>query len=302
MFTTPDPPHHGHVALLTASPSYPVVDVDATITADALTRAGVTHELVPWNAAVDWSVFDAVVVRSTWDYTTQAVEFLEVLTGIDAVAPVWNPVPVLRWNTDKRYLADLSATGVPVVPTHYVSPGDSPTAAIEATPLPVVVKPVVSAGAKNTARHDTAASAVDHANVLLAAGNTVMVQPYLHQVDTERETGLVYLDGVFSHAFAKAPILAGASGQPWTTGDGVLVERITPRDATSAQLAVGDAVMTQLHRRFSTLLYARVDLLPGDAGPVVLEVELVEPNLFLSMSPGAADRFADCLRRRLSVA
>jgi glutathione synthase/RimK-type ligase-like ATP-grasp enzyme len=279
-----------------------VVDVDATATAQALTRAGVAHELVPWDAARDWSAFDAVVVRSTWDYTTQVAEFLEVLSGIEEVTPVWNPVPVLRWNVDKRYLADLEAQGVAVVPTLYVAPDESPDLAIVTMPLPLVVKPVVSAGAKNTARHDTTASATHHAHSLLAAGHTVMVQPYLQRVNSEGETGLVYLQGAFSHAFTKASILAGADGQPWTTSDGLVVERITPRDATPEQLAVGDQVVQYVQRRFSTLLYARVDLLPSDEGPVVLEVELVEPNLFLSISPGAADRFAHILRGRLSVA
>jgi glutathione synthase/RimK-type ligase-like ATP-grasp enzyme len=290
------------VALLTAGPSYAVHDVDREPTGTALQHVGIDVEVIPWDSPRDWTVFDAAVVRSTWDYTTRLAEFLEVLQVIEANTRLLNPRDVIEWNVDKRYLRDLAEEGVPVVPTRYVTPLEDPEPAVVAMGPVVVVKPVVSAGAKHTARHDHASSACEHAQALLAAGHTVMVQPYLERVNTERETGLVFLAGEFSHAFAKAPILAGADGSPSTASDGTLLERITPRQAAVEQRVVAEQVMDRVQHRFGRLLYARVDVLPSDHGPVVLEVELVEPNLFLSMSVGAADRFARCLLEQLWVA
>jgi glutathione synthase/RimK-type ligase-like ATP-grasp enzyme len=301
MPVTTDPPSTRRVAVLTASRSYPLHDVDRPATQAALDAAGLQHELVPWDAPFDWERVDAAVIRSTWDYTARLTEFLDTLERIAAHTPLLNPLEVVRWNVDKRYLAELASQGVPVVPTRYVEPGHDLADAVAAHPC-VVVKPTVSAGAKHTARHNTTASAMAHASSLLDAGHTVMVQPYLQRVDTEAETGLVYLEGRFSHAFAKAPILDGDDGLPHTDATGMLVERITARQATIDQLTIGQRVLDALQRRFGTLLYARVDLLPGADGPVVLEVELVEPNLFLSLGAGAADAFASHLRNRLWVA
>jgi glutathione synthase/RimK-type ligase-like ATP-grasp enzyme len=295
MIGTFDPTTKPRVAVLTASAHYPMHDVDHDLTAQALMRAGFLHDVVSWDAAVDWSGFDLVVIRSTWDYTSQLDAFLDTLAHIHAVTRLVNPLDVVRWNVDKRYLADLSSAGIPVVPTHYVTPGDDPQTAIVEIATPLVVKPVVSAGAKHTLRHDHHHGAVAHAQHLLHDGHTIMVQPYLAQVNDRGETGLVYLDGAYSHAFRKAPILAGADGTPETTGDGVLVERITQRQASAEERALGDAVTAWLGERFGTLAYARVDVLPTPSGPVVLEVELVEPNLFFTMFPPAADRFAQLL-------
>lgn len=295
---TLDPTVVPRVAVLTARECYPLHDVDRELTAAALTRAGMVHELVPWDAAVDWAGFDLVVIRSTWDYTEHLAAFMDTLAHIHTVTRLVNSVDVVRWNVDKRYLADLAAAGVPVVPTQYLTPGVDPGPTIGQLATPLVVKPVVSAGAKNTARHDCHDDATAHAQQLLHDGSTIMVQPYLGQVNDHGETGLVYLAGTYSHAFRKAPILTGADGAPETTGDGVLVERITQRQASPQERAVGDVVMTWLSRRFTTLAYARVDLLPTPAGPVVLEVELVEPNLFFTMCHPAADLFAQHLLGR----
>lgn len=288
---TSDLPRPRHIALLTADPSYPVVDVDRQLTVQALDRAGLTHTLVPWTASVDWAQFDLAVLRSTWDYTTQVERFLEVLEQVSTCTPLVNGLDVVRWNVDKRYLRDLATAGIAVTPGEYLQPGDDPGAVVRSLPTPLVVKPVVSAGAKNTRRHDDHAAAEAHARSLLQAGLTIMVQPYLNGVDTQGETGLVFLGGRYSHAFRKAPILAGADGTPQMVAD-VLVERITPRRATTEQIALGQRVVDWLGQRFGTLLYARVDLLPTASGDVVLELELVEPNLFFSVEPATVDGFA----------
>ncbi len=297
-----DPQRPRRVAVLTASPAFTRHDVDRATTEAALDATGLVHELVPWDSDFDWTSVEAAVIRSTWDYTERLSEFLRALKHIADRTMLLNPLDVVRWNVDKRYLADLATDAVPVIPTRYVIPGESPDEAVHGTDTPLVVKPVVSAGARHTARHDAHGTAVAHARSLLAEGHTIMVQPYLDLVDSQSETGLVYLEGHFSHAFAKAPILDGADGRPHTDGDGMLVERITARQATEEQIRVGQQVIESLQRRFGTLLYARVDLLPSAHGPLVLEVELVEPNLFLSLGQGAAATFARHLHERLSVA
>lgn len=298
---TIDPRPPRRIALLTADPSYRVDDVDRHLTAEALDAVGVAHTLVPWTSDVDWSQFDLVVLRSTWDYTTQLAPFLAVLDELARVTTLANPLEVVRWNVDKRYLGDLADAGFPVTPGRYVTPGDDPTPVVRSFEPPVVVKPVVSAGAKNTRRHDDHATAEVHVRALTDAGVTVMVQPYLPQVDDAGETGLVFLAGRYSHAFRKAAILASVDGTPITAA-GALVERITPRQATPEEIAVARGLVDWLGGRFGPLLYARVDLLPTEGGPVVLEVELVEPNLFFVAEPGAAAVFAHEVVRWLSVA
>lgn len=298
---TIDPRPPRRVALLTADPSYPVHDVDRLLTADALDAVGVAHALVPWTADVDWSQFDLAVLRSTWDYTTQLTPFLAVLDEVARVTTLANPLEVVRWNVDKRYLGELAEAGFAVTPGRYVTPDDDPGPAVRSFEPPLVVKPVVSAGAKNTRRHDDHATAEAHVRGLSSAGVTVMVQPYLRQVEDAGETGLVFLAGRYSHAFRKAAILASEDGSPIMVAD-ALVERITPRQATPEEIAVGRGVVDWLGERFGPLLYARVDLLPTDRGPVVLEVELVEPNLFFVAEPGAAAVFAHEVVRWPSVA
>ncbi|PZS33044.1 MAG: hypothetical protein DLM59_07095, partial [Pseudonocardiales bacterium] len=152
----------------------------------------------------DWDAFDLSVVRSTWDYTDRHERFL---AWADSVPRLHNPAGVLRWNTDKHYLGELAAAGVPVVPTDFVEPG-------EQVRLPgsgeYVVKPAVSAGGRDTARYGSGqtAAARTHMAALLAAGRTVMVQPYLGRVAEEGETTLIYLGGVFSHGARTGELLS----------------------------------------------------------------------------------------------
>jgi glutathione synthase/RimK-type ligase-like ATP-grasp enzyme len=154
-----------------------------------------------------------------------------------------------------------------------------------------VVKPVVSAGARDTVRYAAGDDSREHVARLLDDGRAVMVQPYQRAVDVEGETSLLFLDGAFSHCARKAPVLAPGAGHP----DDV---EITPRTATDAQRAVADAALAAVPVD-APLLYARVDLLPGDDGaPRLVELELTEPSLFFATSPGAVDRLADAVVRR----
>ena len=277
------------------------LDEDEPLLRAALDAAGIGSTVADWaDPAVAWTEADAVVIRSTWDYAPRRGEFLRWAHRVEAGTLLLNPADVLAWNTDKRYLGELAEAGVPVVPTAWAADEDALAAALDRWPGDVVVKPTVSAGARDTARFGAAArrEAAALGTAVLASGRAVMVQPYLDGLDAEGETGLVYLDGVLSHAFRKGALLAGA-----TLGAGLFAEEeIAPRVATPAQRAVGDAVLSAAERRLRRVpLYARVDLVPGaDGAPVLLELELTEPSLFLATDPAAAGRVAAALAARVS--
>jgi glutathione synthase/RimK-type ligase-like ATP-grasp enzyme len=254
-------------------------DPDEPALVEALSRVGVSAEGHPWDAEVDWSSYDLVVVRSTWDYVERLPEFL---AWADAVPRLANPAGVLRWNTDKRYLAELAAAGVPVVPTTYVTSDFAPPSG------QYVVKPTVSAAAMDTAKYGPAdeVAAREHVSRLLAAGREVMVQPYLASVETVQETSLLYVGGRFSHGARKGRVLTGVgamSPNDWDLG---------PREPSAAEHALAEQVLAAVD---APLLYARVDLLAGPDGPLLLELELTEPFLFLDFAGGAADRFATAI-------
>ena len=178
------------------------LDEDEPLLLDALARHGLPGEPVDWHdPGADWSSYELVVVRSTWDYHERPGDFVAWADAVERVTLLANPAHVLRWNTDKTYLRDLAAAGVPVVPTVFASPGD-PVPVVDG---PVVVKPVVSAGSRDTVRHDDGGSvaARAHSLRLLDAGRSVMVQPYLHDVDEAGETALVHIGGRPSHAMRK---------------------------------------------------------------------------------------------------
>lgn len=258
-----------------------IADPDEPALIEALERLGVTAVGLTWDdSGADWSAYDLVVVRSTWDYIERREEFL---AWADAVPRLANPASVLRWNTDKRYLARLAAAGVPVVPTTYVTSDFAPPAG------EYVVKPTVSAGAADTARYGSGDSAAASAHVsrLLAAGREVMVQPYLSSVETAQETSVLYVGGAFSHGARKGRVLTGTgalSPFEWEIG---------ARAPSPAERSLAERVLAEVSE---PLLYARVDLLAGDDGPLLLELELTEPYLFLSFSDGAADRLAAAIQ------
>ena len=235
---------------------------------------------------VDWDAFDVVLPRNTWDYIVRRAEFL---AWAERVGPrLLNPPEVVRWNTDKRYLAELDAAGLPVVPTTVVQPGD----VLPAPPL--VVKPAVGAGSIGAARHADHESAAAHVARLQAAGHVVLAQPYIEAVDEAGETALIYLGGAFSHAIRKGALL-GEGAAPRDDSGLFVTEETTPREPSGAERDAGERIMAWVTERFGRLLYARVDLLPGDE-PALLELELTEPSLFLGHAPGSADRLAELIR------
>lgn len=284
------------VALATAAEAVDLDD-DARLVRDALADRGVAAHLCVWDdPAVDWAAWDLTILRSTWDYPRRRDAFLQWSRHVDAVGALLNRPDVVAWNSDKRYLLALEARGVPIVPTRVVPPRE---AVKFPSDEPVVIKPAVSAGSQDTARYGPAehADALAHAARLHAQGRHVLVQPYVEHVDEHGETAVVYLNDRFSHAIRKGPILAGT---PVTVGGLFAAEDIRTRESTAAERAAAEAALDALPFDRADLLYARVDLLPGDDGqPRVLEVELVEPSLFLRFDAAACSRFARAIIRRL---
>jgi glutathione synthase/RimK-type ligase-like ATP-grasp enzyme len=281
------------IALATYDPgTAPSKDRDLPVLVRALRDAGAEAVALPWDdAGTDWGGFDLVVIRSTWDYSWRAAEFLAWAEKCAAVTRLANPVEVVRWNTDKRYLGDLAAAGVPVVPTRYLAPGDAPD-------LPgdheYVVKPTSGAGARYAARytaddHDTA---VRHLARMHGEGLTAMVQPYLAGIDVSGERALQFFGGRLLHASRKGAVLA-----PGTAYDEQKVAHpdLVPWRPSSAELAVAERALAAVPGT-PELLYARVDLVDGEDGePRVMELELVEPNLFLGLHPGSVTVVGDAI-------
>jgi len=272
------------VALATAA-QLPDLDEDGAALLEALDAEGVQAAPVVWDSGADWAAYDLVVVRSTWDYDRRREQFLAWAASVPRLA---NPADVLAWNTDKTYLQALASAGVPVVETTWLVPGDvfTPPAG------PYVVKPTVSAGARDTAAYDGGADASAHVQRLLAAGRPVMVQPYLPQVDVLGETSVLCFEGEVSHAASKSALLQVGAG---VRNDIDSRAFVTPAEPTRAQVDLAKAALAVVGQ---PLLYARVDLVPGPDGPLLLELELTEPSLFLRHAEGATARFAAAVRRR----
>jgi O-ureido-D-serine cyclo-ligase len=302
---TSDQPVQLRIALVTAEAARELDEDMPPLTA-ALRSAGAEVAAPAWDdPGADWSGFDLALLRSTWDYADRREEFLAWCDRCATLTRLLNPPPVLRWNTDKHYLLDLDRAGVPVVPVRFVEPRDDGQRALEdflggtAAGLSAgragafdefVVKPAIGAGSRDAARYGRAeaAAASDHVRRLLGAGRSVLLQPYLERVEHAGETALLYFGDEYSHAIRKGPLLR--RGAPLV--DGLFApEDICPREPTAAERAVAAAACAAIP--FDPPVYARVDLLQDESGaPVVLELELTEPSLFLAHAPGAAQRCA----------
>ena len=284
------------IALVTAAVSREL-DEDLPILGAALERAGTQFHVVNWHDDVDWSAYDAVFLRSPWDYHLRRDEFLNWLRNASRVTTVFNPYDVVEWNSDKRYLGELTAAGVPVVPTRFLASADEALLrdVLDEFGNDIVVKPSISAGSHDTLRYRDASlelgGVIDHVKRIVTSGAAAMVQPYQSGIDDRGETGMVWVNGELSHAFRKGAILAVEPDM----GNGLYAaEDIGARTATPDEVALGRRVMTFLRERFGEApLYARVDVIPDEQGqPQLMELELVEPSFFLAHASGADDRVA----------
>ena len=236
-----------------------------------------------------------MVIRSTWDYHRRPREFAEWLSRVSVATMLHNPQDVVRWNMDKRYLRDVVTAGIPVIPTTFVES----VAELDQVRFgpDVMVKPTVSAGSNDTARFvDDPEAARSFAKSILDSDRAVMVQPYESAIDELGETGLLYFSGEFSHAFCKGAIFRDGDA----SHNGLYVEEeISPRQPSAHELEIGDRVMRMVKSRFGAVpLYARVDMVSSSDGSAsIMEVELIEPSLFLHVDEGAPARCAEALAK-----
>ncbi|KRG69622.1 ATP-grasp domain-containing protein [Pseudoxanthomonas dokdonensis] len=266
---------------------------------------GIPTRALAWDdPTISWRGFDAVLLRSTWDYTRRLPEFLAWCDQIQQHCLLLNPLAVLRWNSDKHYLADLAAMGVPVISSRFVEPDEAALPVLEAwlATQPAgefVVKPCIGAGAEDAVRYSPGQlfAASNHLAGLLDQQRSALLQPYLASVDLQGETALVYLGGEFSHALRKEARL----GQV----DHPLPERIALSNASPVQRSLAEhalAAASRLLQLEEPLAYARVDLLEASDGtPRLLELELIEPSLFLDHAGAAAHALARQLAARLAA-
>jgi glutathione synthase/RimK-type ligase-like ATP-grasp enzyme len=268
--------------------------IDDALAIDELRRRGWQAAEVPWSVATDWSAYDLVVIRTTWDYFDRVDEFMAVLARIDASgAQLENPRSVVAWNFDKQYLRQLEAKGVPVVPSVWGTGGTPDVFAGLFTTLQdseIVIKPTISGGAKDTFRLRGPVS-----DVLLQqlvdtfADRDWFAQPFVRSVVTEGECSLFYFDGRLSHAIQKVPKRGDFRVQEEHGGAIIAVP------ATGELQRMAEVVLTAIA---PVPLQVRIDLVRLDTGALALmEVELIEPSLYLRMHPGAPAAFANALER-----
>ena len=279
-------------------PEYAALSDDDRPIVLGLAAAGVDAEPAVWNAEVDWSRYDAVLLRSVWDYHLHALAFSAWLDLLDQRRiPCWNPTSLVRWNLDKHYLSDLAARGIPTVPTLWLEHEDrlTPEAAaarVLDTGWPdLVVKPAVSAGAWRTLRlgRDQVAGETGTFREMLAAGS-VMAQPFMSEILAEGEWSLLFFGGAFSHAVIKRP-RDGDFRVQWTHGG-----RQVPVTPPASVVAQAQEVLAAAP---SAGLYARVDGVLREGRLILMELEQIEPYLYLADVPGSVDRFVQALRERL---
>lgn len=279
------------VALATCM-NLPEPDPDQPLLLDALAARGLTPTMMAWDdPSADWSSVRACVIRSTWNYYRAIDRFMAWAERTARVTTLWNPLSIVRWNVDKRYLQSLEKKGVPIVPTRFVGRDEATSlrdVMRELSAEVVVVKPAISAASFATVKVDegeaSRAAGEAHLRELVARGD-VLVQPYVPSVERYGERSLIWIDGAMTHAIRKSPRFGGE------------------HENVSAAMPIADDERALAERALETiaepLLYARIDLARDErGGPMIMELELLEPSLFLAQHPPALDRFADAIARR----
>ncbi len=270
---------------------------DDAIAQEALRQAGHTVDATIWDAPeVEWARYDAILIRSCWDYHTRLGEFLDWLSRLERVGvPVWNPPDVVRWNVRKTYLNDLAAMGVKTPRSVFMGAGNARALGSilqDEGFAEAVVKPIVSAGSYETWRTSPMAAAADQgrfASLLASASDGVIVQELVPEILSFGEVSLVYFLGEFSHAVLKRA--APGDFRVQEEFGGTPTAWIPPDDLVAAgRRALNAAPIADM-----SCLYARVDGAVVDEELVVMELELVEPALYFGFGNGAKDRFASAL-------
>ena len=268
---------------------------------EALEARRVRVRSASWDdPTVDWAEPSLCIIRSAWDYHHRLAQFLQWAEEVAAVTTLWNPPPVLRWNTTKTYLRDLELVGgLPIVPTVWLEAGatvDLASLLAERGWQQAVIKPLVSTNAYATRLLSRSMLAEGQVQLdSLLAGRSVMLQPFLTTTSGYGERSLVFLDGVLTHAFRKRSALA-AHEDPF----GEIPVTPTLREALLARSILQRAAeLIQWGAASASFLFARVDLVQDGAGnPRLMELELVEPRLRLADAPWGLERLVQAIVAR----
>lgn len=276
----------------------PALAPDDQLLVPALNALDVLAEPVVWSSHAMWTAYDAVIIRSCWDYHLHSDAFHVWLDKLEkAGVPIWNPASLVRWNSDKKYLNDLAARAVPTIETIFVKRGR--TAEVEKIIgergwAKVVIKPAISASGFETYAIDAPIDDLSRATIArVASSGDVLVQPFAEEIPRDGELSFVFLDGEFSHAALKRAATATGEFRVQTEHGGT-VDRISPATDLVEQAAKCLSVLPTMP------LYARVDGIRRNDRFVLMELELIEPNLFLDLEPTAPGRLARGIVKRLA--
>ena len=285
-----------HLALVTYS-GLPKGAESERLMLPYLAAAGVETEIVDWRSAgTDFSKFDVIVLRSCWDYHLRVAEFIRWLQQVAQTKPVLNPIDTVLWNHNKFYLREVATLGIEIVPTIFVTHAKA-LGAEEATTIQswksknIVVKPAISASAHNTRLMDGAPWSADQEAIRIMKGPFLM-QPFIPEIQDQGEISFVYIDGRFSHAALKRPAAGDFRVQKEHGGS---AELFMP---TLDLLKQTDGIVATVPQVRDSL-YCRIDAVVRDGKLVLMELELIEPELFLGLAESAAEKFADAIVRRL---
>ncbi|GER90334.1 hypothetical protein KDW_44960 [Dictyobacter vulcani] len=281
------------IAMITCS-SFPQLSSDDALLLPALATRGITARPLIWNdPAVDWSQPVMSVLRSPWDYHHQRNAFLDWAERVSQLHPLWNPLKLLSWNTHKGYLLDLEHQGISIIPTQLQTQGTTINLATlmqEQNWSEVVIKPAVSASAFETlhVKEETLAQGQQLLERMLAT-HDMLIQPFFPTVISPGERSLICIDGEITHAVRRQPALAAKQDASILQEALVIAQEDEYRFAQNilAQLPVAP-------------LYARIDIIRDENNRLYLmELELVEPGLWLEFAPHAVERFADAIASKL---
>jgi glutathione synthase/RimK-type ligase-like ATP-grasp enzyme len=262
-----------------------------------LAAAGIETEIVDWRSSCDFSKFDLIVLRSCWDYHLRVVEFTSWLQSVAQTTLILNPIDTVLWNHNKFYLREVEALAIEIVPTIFVTHAKA-LGAEEATTIQswknknIVVKPAISASAHNTRLMDGAPWSADQEAIRVIQGPFLM-QPFIPEIQDQGEISFIYIDGTFTHAALKRPAAGDFRVQQEHGGSAELFH------PSAAQLDQANQIAAKVPQVRDSL-YCRIDAVAKDGKQLLMELELIEPELFLGLAEGAAERFADAIVRCLS--
>lgn len=283
----------------------PEIQPDDIALAEALLRRGAIAVSQVWDdPEADWTAFDAIVLRSTWDYFVKAERFRDWLEAREREGTrILNPLAAVRWNMDKRYLRDLEGRGVAIVPTHWVNHGeraDLPAILWDNGWDEVVVKPAISGAAHETWRATRELASAGNARIrALAASGAVLVQPFLPEIERDGEWSMLFFGGRFSHAARKRPRAGDFRVQ--SQFGGVYSAEQPPKIAIDAAHWVVSTALELTGLTPAELPYARVDGCMVRGRFLLMELEIIEPSLFFAQSPVAASRCAASILDALAL-